>query len=220
MHELTPYRPSGTLANLSQPTSTFVGCLAVPLIIVWWLASIFLFFPSMEALEDSPLLCVGFVAIVALLIGGTVAIYRGVGWLWKKIIRVKIDDPQVLADGQYIRRGEMINITYIQPFKQQTALEGISIKFILREWVKYQSGTDTVTETHEEVFGEHTRPAQIVSEGHKLKEQVQFYVPEAAMHSLNYEHNRLTWLVVVQAKIQTWPDMYDEYELILSPGDH
>ena len=220
MHELSPYRPSGTLANLSQSTSSFVNGIAFPLIFIWWIVIGFIFFPSLESIDGSPLLCVGFALIVVLLIGGTITIYTGVGWLWKKAIRVKIDEPQVLADDRYIRRGETINITYIQPFKQQTALEGISIKFILREWVKYQRGTDTVTETHEEVFGEHTRPPQVVSAGQKLKEQVQFQVPADAMHSLDYEHNRLTWLVVVQTKIQTWPDMNEEYELILLPGDH
>jgi hypothetical protein len=134
-------------------------------------------------------------------------------------VRVKVAEPQVLTDDRYIRRGQTVDITYIQPFKQQTALEGISIKLVRREWVKYQRGTDTVTEKHEEVLEEYTRPPQVVSEGQKLKEQVQFQIPQRAMHSFDYEHNRLTWLVVIQTKIQTWPDMYEEYELVLLSSD-
>lgn len=83
-----------------------------------------------------------------------------------------------------------------------------------REEAIYQRGTDTITERsifhEEEIFN-----GQAVS-GAGLGWQ-SVAIPAGTMHSFAAAHNKVIWTLRVKGKIPYWPDITDEYVILVTP---
>jgi hypothetical protein len=85
-----------------------------------------------------------------------------------------------------------------------------------RESATYARGTDTVTE--KQVFKtisiyEADKGTLSVSGNTTLS------IPAGTMHSFNSKHNKIIWVLKIKGDIPRWPDIGDEYQIEVMPGN-
>ncbi|HEX2254187.1 MAG TPA: DUF3592 domain-containing protein [Thermoanaerobaculia bacterium] len=85
-----------------------------------------------------------------------------------------------------------------------------------REEATYRRGTSSSTSS--EVFAEipivdHARPHPLAS-GHAT-----IHIPADTMHSFTAKHNRIAWSLKLTGEIRSWPDVDQEYELVVTPQE-
>lgn len=209
MVELAPYRPpkSGLDFFRPVPKGSPLRWMMLPLTTIWFfLAAGFMI--SQDNI-GGPLSCILFLSIPF----GWLGTFFLLGLAHKMLVDARLGTPTVHADTRILQRGGSLSIVLEQPAKNQVALSSASIQLIRHEWVKYTSGTDTVTKTHDEIIDEVQSTEQIIEAGDSLRLEANFRIPDNAMHNLSYEHNRVQWLVVIHVDIRAWPDYYDRYDL-------
>jgi len=212
---LSPYHPpQSTIFSFSYlPKSSKIRLIPIALIIIWELAVFFgIIFPAfVSSTNGFSVFCL----LVILSLGGAAGIIVGFNLLWRYFINLKLGEAQLVADRDVIRRGDELRIIFRQPVKQQTALDHVTIRFMLQEWVRYTQGTNTYTDLHNEIVDEQVFGEQLIEAGDTIEKKVRFRVPSDAMHTFSDDHNRLNWLVTVQVGIKVWPDFYERYEVTL-----
>ena len=217
MHPMTPHRPDSALAALNPTSNSLVMKISIPLLVGWMLliGVGFVLIPS--SWMNGPLACLVIGGVMVAFLGGSVALVAIVGLGYRKLITARVEPARVFMDVAEVERGRPFRVMYQQRFKQQTALEGVSIKLVLREWVKYDCGSSTCTDKHDEVLHESQLPGSTIKSGQVLKHRAEFLLPPDAMHNFSSSHNRLQWLVIVQSQMRMWPDFHEEYVINLTP---
>lgn len=114
-----------------------------------------------------------------------------------------------------IRLGETISLGW-QFSGRYERITKLSITLEGREKATYQRGTNTTTDTH--VF------AKIPLFSADTPEQIgqgkaAVVVPTDTMHSFEARNNKIEWVVKVQGEIPRWPDVKDEYAIVVLPAD-
>lgn len=112
------------------------------------------------------------------------------------------------------RLGERVKLSW-EVEGRGSALERLSVLLVGREEAKYRRGTDTVTDRevfYEETLVEALDPGEIARGG-----EVEFAVPEGSLHTFEAPNNKVFWRLVVRGTIPRWPDIADEYPLIVRP---
>jgi len=140
-----------------------------------------------------------------------------VGAFWRTIASVKVAPPAIHVSKERVRIGENFSVTYEQSFRMPSEVLDSKVELIFRESATYQQGTDTRTDTHEEVIDFFESPAKRFERGEKSHESGTFEIPKDAMHTFNQSKNKLQWFVRVDVDVQGWPDMVEEYEIQVLP---
>lgn len=209
MIELSPYRPPNSSLRFFRPLpkgSPF-RWLSGPLVLIWFLIICFgVFFRSEPSF---PITCLSFLLIPL----GWGAILFTLNFAHKTLVDSRLGTPTVQASTNVIQRGDELRVVLEQPAKNQVALSSASIQLVRHEWVKYTSGTDTITLTHDEVIDEWASGPQTIEAGDTLHLETTFHIPDTAIHNFSYAHNRVQWLVAIHVDIRAWPDYYDRYDL-------
>ena len=158
---------------------------------------------GMGALFGVPFILIGIVMII--------------GAFWRTIASVKIAPPSIHVSKERVRIGENFSVTYEQSFRMPSEVLDSKVELIFRESATYHQGTDTRTDTHEEVIDFFESPAKRFERGEKSRESGTFKIPKDAMHTFNQSKNKLQWFVRVDVDVQGWPDMVEEYEIQVLP---
>lgn len=112
------------------------------------------------------------------------------------------------ASSYTIERGDELRVRLHQPGNEKRSLEGVTIQFVKHEWVQYSCGTDTCTDTHNQIIDE-----QEFTPTADAAYDATFRVPADAMHTFNASNNRVQWFVTIRLDIPTWPDYFERYEV-------
>ncbi len=106
--------------------------------------------------------------------------------------------------------GSSININWKLSGRQnvtkfQIFLEG-------REEATYRRGTDTYTDKNTFCVLDVTNTLSSVTQGDATVQ-----IPIATMHSFEARNNKILWQLVVKGEIPIWPDIKDEYPIVVLP---
>ena len=140
-----------------------------------------------------------------------------VGAFWRTIASVKVASPTVHVSKEMVRMGESFSVTYEQSFRMPSDVLDSKVELIFRESATYQQGTDTRTDTHDEIVDFFESPAKRFERGEKSHESGTFKIPPDAMHSFDQPKNKLLWIVRVHVDVKDWPDITEEYEIQVLP---
>jgi hypothetical protein len=83
-----------------------------------------------------------------------------------------------------------------------------------KEEVKTVEGTNT--QVDQNVFTLLTVHESTVRHGIE-KGQIRIQLPQEAMHSFDSGHNKIQWSLKVRGTISNWPDLEEEYEIVVRP---
>jgi hypothetical protein len=91
-------------------------------------------------------------------------------------------------------------------------LKKLTIVFVGEEFATYRRGTNSVTDRFE-----FARVPVFESPAIGPFGSAKVSIPADAMHSFKANNNRITWSLKVQGDVPKWPDVEEQYELIVSP---
>jgi hypothetical protein len=137
--------------------------------------------------------------------------------LRSRIATMRIGQPELVISNTNLRIGEPFIVTHQQTFRSSGSLTGIRVSLVLRESATYRRGTDTVTDTHDNVIQTLEFPAQSFGSGQMFAQTYQLQVPARAMHTFEANRNKLRWYVKVHIGVSGWPDFDEEYEVKVLP---
>ncbi len=93
----------------------------------------------------------------------------------------------------------------------------LTFSLVGEEHATYRRGTDTVTDKHtfyDEALLKTSDAVEILSGGH-----LDVVIPADVMHSFEAANNKITWTLKMAGDIRFWPDMNNEFALIVRPID-
>lgn len=90
----------------------------------------------------------------------------------------------------------------------------LSVKLLGKEEAQYQVGTNTCTasDTFFEMELFKTQDYPDIAAG-----QIGFVIPQETMHSFEADNNKIIWSIHVHGDIARWPDVKQDYKIIISP---
>jgi hypothetical protein len=94
------------------------------------------------------------------------------------------------------------------------AIKHLKIQLEGKEITKYLQGTDVQTDQH--IF----TLLQVHESSNELEIRqgnVMVNVPKDAIHSFDSGNNKIQWTLKVRGSISRWPDLEEEYEIIVRP---
>ena len=157
---------------------------------------------------------------VPLLVGGLftlLGIGMMVGAFWRTIAGAKVAPPRLTVSTTTLRPGEEFSVQYDQSFRMASEVMDNRVDLVFRESATYTQGTDTRTDTHDEIVDFFEGPIQRYEAGESMQERSKFQIPSDAMHTFVGSNNKLQWLIRVRVDVQGWPDTVQEYELSVLP---
>jgi hypothetical protein len=145
----------------------------------------------------------------------------GVGmlcWALAPTLRAtKLTEPVVRLTPEAIRLGEEFSFVFQQTFKAPLTVDWVKVTFLMRESATYRRGTDTYTDKHENTFATYDLPGREYRAGETLDLTYRFGIPPDAMHTFQGSNNKIDYMVKVQVSIARWPDVNEEYAVIVMP---
>ncbi len=94
------------------------------------------------------------------------------------------------------------------------------VSLVCEEAATYRQGTDTRTETQEvyrqELF---RREGFEIQSGLPFETEIEWNVPEGAMHSFKADHNEINWTLVVEGDVARWPNYKRSFPVIVRPAN-
>jgi hypothetical protein len=117
----------------------------------------------------------GGIALV-MLVGPAISFVR------TRLRSTKLEDAVVRVD-DHLHPGESFDVRYEQRVNSAVEITSMSAKLVMREWVRWTSGTDTYTRTHDVVVDERVLSSRRFTSGSTIAETVRFQLPLEAMHT-------------------------------------
>lgn len=138
-----------------------------------------------------------------------------IGMIFREIL--SLTNPRVqltLSHGQ-MRPGQSIEVTW-ELSGRYDRISRLRIWLEGTEEATYQRGTTTTSDKH--VFAR----IQVVDTSSLLEIRTgrrPLTVPADTMHSLSTGNNKIVWALRVKGEISRWPDLSQDFELLVSPPD-
>ena len=135
-------------------------------------------------------------------------------WLWRRAL-LHIAPRVAVTVGGPARLGTPLDLAI--RVRSVMPMRHVRARLIGREESTHTVGTHTITDTaafFEDVIEERTGAGRVAAlEGRvKLK-------PKRAVPTLHAAHNRIRWVIAVDADVVLWPDPQLEYELEVGPPE-
>jgi hypothetical protein len=94
----------------------------------------------------------------------------------------------------------------------------LTVQLICEEETFYRQGTDLRIERHEAYSQALWKQSNaVVDPQTPLEQQLEFSLPENAMHSFVAAHNAIRWKIVVQGESRPWPSFCRSFPVIVHP---
>ncbi len=124
---------------------------------------------------------------------------------------VEISDLPLFAGEQY-----RLFISQMGRFK----VKRLTVQLICDEETFYRQGTDLRIERHEAYTQALWKESNVVVDPQApLEQQLEFSLPDNAMHSFVAAHNAIRWRIVVQGESRPWPSFCRSFPVIVHPPD-
>ena len=134
------------------------------------------------------------------------------------VSRLRIEAPEMSVSSTRLRVGDEFSMSYRQTWKRATDVNRIGFQLVLRETVRYTSGTETVTDVHDDVVQQFESQGRHFGVGEMIDDHFTFRIPETGMHTfIPSQDNRIEWFVKVTVEMASWPDFTWEHELTVLP---
>jgi hypothetical protein len=120
---------------------------------------------------------------------------------------------RMVMDKRIIPLGNTVNIDW-DFFGNVYRIQSMTIKLTGTEEAKYTVGTNTYTDRNEfytEVLVDTRQINEIMNGNLKLT------IPENTMHSLSVNNNKIIWSIKVNGVISFWPDVSEDFDIIVGP---
>lgn len=158
---------------------------------------------------------------VGTLIGGCLAVVGLViaeeGFRYAAASR-RVGEPVISVATSRLPVGGQFVMGYEQTCKRAIQINRIVVQLILRETVQYSRGTDTTTDSHDDVLQEFVSQGRRLMAGEAFRSEYSLCIPENAMHTFAPSpDNRIEWFVKVSVDIADSPDLQREYEITVLP---
>jgi hypothetical protein len=96
----------------------------------------------------------------------------------------------------------------------------LTVQLICEEETFYRQGTDLRIERHKAFSQSLWKESKVVVDPQTpLEQQLQFSLPDNAMHSFVAAHNAIRWRIVVQGESRPWPSFCRSFPVIVHPPD-
>src|SRR6266508_1129199 len=119
---------------------------------------------------------------------------------FRRVARMRVDDPGVVVPDKPLRVGEQFSVSYWQRWYRATKVTRIRFELVLRETAQCEvhdkNGTYTDTNTHDHVAQGFAVAGQRFERGQAIDETRTFCVPANGMHTFTADHNSIEWYVV------------------------
>lgn len=134
-------------------------------------------------------------------------------WFLRNLLRVLGPRPRLTLDEPTLRPGGSVQLHY-RVGGPALGLFG-KISLVGQEEATYTEGTRSVTDTRE-FYRAELVPLRRTSRSGRAT----LSLPPYSMHSLHTDHNRIVWLIEVQAILgpSWWPDLDETYEIGVEPA--
>ncbi len=173
---------------------------------VWAAIFFFVMIPTMENNTSPmlifPMMCAGPLIFAGVAIGG-----------YSLLMSTLLGIPQTLMSTVVLKRGDELQIHYIQPIKRNVTLKSMAFSLVLQESATYDQGSSTVTVKHDHVIQQEVFMDVAITPDTGIDQQMTFIVPDDAMHTFEVTRNSLQWYVRVNLDIPNFPDYHKDYKV-------
>lgn len=180
------------------PATRFVGILVFTLI---WNGAVYFLFRS-----DAPFFFKLIFGVVGLLL--IWAVVHAFLALFNPRLEVEVDNRNVRLGGSLRLKWKILG--------KSLNIKNFTIALIGQEEADYRRGTSTCTDRH--VFYED----KVLDQAEGVREDagaLSISIPAQTMYSWKSTSNRIIWLIKVTGRIEKWPDIGEEYEIVVLPGE-
>jgi len=134
------------------------------------------------------------------------------------VARMRLAAPEISISSSRLRVGEEFSVSYRQEWKRGADVDRVLFQLVLLETVRYSEGTETVTDTHDNVIQHFESTGRHFGAGEMINDRYAFRIPEAGMHTFTpSEDNRIEWFIRVCIEMSRWPDFTREHEITVLP---
>jgi len=139
----------------------------------------------------------------------------GLAYGYYRYTRSWVGPAQLFASAGRLQRGTRMDFTVKQPTLRETTYDRIAIQIGVREWVRYRCGTDTCTDTYDQIlFDSDTQGMSVGADG-LMEYRTSFQLPPNLMHSFQASDNRISWFARVIIDIKGLPETAQYYQIDL-----
>lgn len=133
-------------------------------------------------------------------------------WFWHRLLRAI--GPRITVAVDRAPRLEA-KVTITVELRGWMPIRSARVRLLGREEATHRVGTDTVTDT--DVFFER-EVAAVRRPGRAARLTGTVALPGETMPTWSANSNRVRWVIAIDADIATWPDVTDEYEVLVEAG--
>jgi len=154
--------------------------------------------------------------------GLLLAFVPAAGWsiyhFFRQLIKLAGIGPSSVELSNYpLRPGASCKLFFSQTGRFRLQL--LEVELICEEQVTYNQGTDIRTETavvfENRIF---RRRGVALNAGRAFETELEFELPESAMHSFNSTNNRVQWKIIITAKPKNWPRLTRTFRILVFPN--
>lgn len=205
----TPFARESGYAHVLLPITTRKQSAVVLLIIgVFWTTLSTVMFVG--ALDDGFIIAVIFIGLFVLIGIGLLALA-----VYETLRLFLVGDTTMKVSRETISPGDRMAYRILQ--KGKFPISEATVRIICRETIRYQRGTDTITE-HNDLW------SQIVNEQHNIMApdggtllEGDFVLPQEAMHSFEASNNEVGWILQLRLRLPDRPDVCDDFPFRVEP---
>lgn len=136
----------------------------------------------------------------------------------KRHRRATLGDAELLLPRLPLRMGEDMTVRYTQPRTGRAPVTIVWATLSCNEWVRYKSGTDTSTQTHDLWQYRLDQPiADSVGDAAVLHGTWRFYLPPELPPSFSAPDNAITWRLTIEATVEGRPSIRNAFVLPVAP---
>lgn len=156
----------------------------------------------------------------ALFVAGVVAVLSGVitNAAIKRHRRLTLGDAELLLPRLPLRMGEDMTVRYTQPRTGRAPVLHVWATVSCNEWVRYKSGTDTSTQTHDLWQYRLDQPVADPLEAAAVIEGTwRLLLPPELPPSFSAPDNAITWRLTIEATFEGRPSIRNAFVLPVAP---
>jgi len=171
----------------------------------------------------------GLGAAVMIGLAGGVFAAAGTALLWATCYAImavqRLQTPHITVAGEPFSLGERFQVQFKQLAKKRVTVASVSLTLVCQEKVLYtgpydqntgRNKTETKTKSVFSEVKELPVSGPIHAKG-EIRGELEFVIPEDAMHSLDTGGANIQWQVKTRTRITSWPDYHSHVDIQVAP---